>query len=1144
MSIEHKDNQEKASENSPQQEVFSEIQKKTQQEIHAKTKEFIDQDNQIQEIVSSANLKNPEIAQQIEKELQITKKINELHTEAQKLEKETLRVILQQNLNRAEKNLAELESNKEDSNGYQIKVSLAELEVVKAKGKLSLLDQDGGISKIVLEKETINEIQDKESIRKEFEEIKNRTLSGWEIINQRLASYGIDFLAYVEYEHSTNEEESRIFSEIQTLAESMHLDKDLDMLTNNHSLYGDFVLDSLDEFHDILIKKSIFSAAVENEDIDIYRIIEVYNDKISVLDVDEKIFSLLQARIKTGKEVEMQNFSAEEILSAWEQNPEISLSRSEMAPHMEKIKTYIQKLDQEGQYTQIFDIKNKLDFLRVASSYKISDSEDIIPVWMRSIIRNTDTIEKLLKKEISENAFVSTFLGSNYIIPISLIPNYFSVQEKQKYVEQFLQNPNVSADQIFEYADFLGVSVEFLISDKPNIAKTILLSEKKEITKELKERAIMTLSPGIFTGLVFEKEKALVNLLHLSGAEEKIKKSFELNSHTALTVLFHKDSEAKNPFLQIALQNARDDEFAVQVCSYKDVETLLSLPGAVEKVKSAFQVFLETGNYGASKNLIGNPRFSFLREGYTDDVSIQDILFEKLISASRLHAKEDQEQQIKETRLKNIQESFWVTNSPEKLPTPILATLEKFENQYGDKGRHLIALAITAYGTENPDGFARRMHTFENILNQYNPEAIPDGCKVSMGIEYEVTGSIANMYKEESFLGYKKDIQLVSESTNIGTGADAIHEIALKPNYNPYMLMAEVRLLQEAGFMDLNFKQYKDAPRGYHLSLVGDNGLHVNENMYFLNNLLTMTQLTGVTAGKEIIHTKNIHSKSFENFTDYIQSGERCEIKGMATDSVEQFEKSIMASHYAGIAIQLCDKYLGKEAILFGETGNNPQDFEKMLMTTGSLLQSFASDQERDIVYAWMKLKRDTIDAVGQHNNSFVDSEFHGYILTPQGEYIDTAEHVDVVRNKKLVEGKNIESEEFKQSIMISNDALFSSQRSDFVNALTAVNNIFLKPPQGDENSPVNAKSVLDTKKHAGYGGVMENRVEDSLFDNQKRLGDGYYYVQGASEEMIIHKSQILLNEFYNHMQELLQSKGRERERDRRSQEWLEYNAK
>jgi hypothetical protein len=1147
MSIEHKENQEKSYEFASRQESFSDIQKKVQQEIHATTKEFIDQDNQIQEIVNSANLQNPEIAQQIEKELRVTEKIGELHTEAQTLEKETLRTILQQNLDRAEKNLVELESNKEDSRSYQIKVDLAELEIIKAKGKLSLLDQDGGISKIISEKENINEIQDKEYIRKEFEEIKNRIMSGWEIINERLNHYGIDLSTCNLYEYSMDEEELRIYSEITSLVESTGLDKDFRLLEKKDSPYSEFMLSSLDEFKDPFIKKEVFSTAIGNKNADVCDLVDVYNSQIVLLDETKDIFVSLKERIKKEKQIAMQDFSAEEIISTWEQDPDISLNNTEIALHMEKIKQYIEQLDREHRYEEILGIKHRLDFLGPASGYKIGETETLMPVWMRPIIYlNKRLIDPVLQKTMTKDEFRLYFIDGGFITPISLIPDSFSDQEKEECVRGYLEKNSLSAELIFEYAQFLGVSVVSIVESRQKLIKTVLLSGDSYITPNEKKEIFQLLSPEECTRMIFnEKEtRVCLDLLNIDGTEEKTKKSLVYNHDLSYLVLFHKDVQVKEPFLSIALQHIRDDEFAVQVSSYSDAEHLMSLPGAKEKVQNAFQMFLEKGDYDVSKNLISNPRFSFLRDGYSENVSDKDILFEKLIDASRRYAKEDQEQQIKETRLKNIQESFWITNSPEKLPAPILATLEKFENQYGEKGKYLIALAIAAYGTENPDSFARHMHSFEKILNQYNPEAIPDGCKVSMGIEYEVTKEIANEYREESFLGYKKDIELVSESAHIGTGKDAIHEIALKPNYNPYMLMAEVKLLQEAGFFDLNFKQYKDAPRGYHLSLVGDNGLHVNENMHFLNNLLTMTQLTGVTAGKEIKNTKNIHSKSFENFTDYFQSGERCEIKGMATDSVEQFEKAIMTSHYAGIAIQLCDKYLGRETVLFSETGNNPQAFEKMLLATGSLLQPFVSDQERDIVYAWTKLKRNIMDAVGRHNNSFIDSEFHGYILTPEGEYIDTAEHIDVVRNKKLVEGRDIESDEFKQSIMISNDVLFSSQSSDFVNALTAVNSIFLKPPQGHENSPVNAKSVLDTKKYPGYGGVMENRVEDSIFDTQKELGDGYYYVQGASEEMIIHKSQIILNEFYNHMQELLQSKGRDRERDRRSQEWLEYNAK
>ena len=95
-----------------------------------------------------------------------------------------------------------------------------------------------------------------------------------------------------------------------------------------------------------------------------------------------------------------------------------------------------------------------------------------------------------------------------------------------------------------------------------------------------------------------------------------------------------------------------------------------------------------------------------------------------------------------------------------------------------------------------------------------------------------------------------------------------------------------------------------------------------------------------------------------------------------------------------------------------------------------------------------------------------------------------------------------------------------------FVNTLTNINNIFLKPPKDGDNSPINATSVLNTMKKENYGEIMDGKAQESTFDNGGEFRDGYYYIQGASEEMIIHKSQILLNHFNRNMDKLLQTKG------------------
>ncbi len=549
-------------------------------------------------------------------------------------------------------------------------------------------------------------------------------------------------------------------------------------------------------------------------------------------------------------------------------------------------------------------------------------------------------------------------------------------------------------------------------------------------------------------------------------------------------------------------------------------EEELNSPEMQEKVFIEFKRRAKGLNFEHIEKIMTN--FPSIREKYNGKNAhsiILDSAAEDIRAQDSLENKE-----IKLGRLKNIEDSFMVENEKEHLPPQIQESLEVFESKYGNKGKNLITLAVAAKGLGNPEALARELERIGNVLDRYDPTCIPDGAHVSMGIEYEATQSIVDEYDKESAFGYKKDSELISKAANIGRGLGGVHEFAPKPTYNPYMVMAEVRLMQEAGLFDLNFTKYENAPRGYHLSLGGDSGLRVDENMQFLNNTMTMAQLSGVEAGKNIRATKIIHQKQLDQFSDTRQGGVRCEIKGMATDSVEQFEKAILTAHHAGVAIQVSEKHLPNH-VQFAEVPDSADAFEGMLITTGAIKDRFNSTKEKEIVFEWAKLKRGMMDAVSQHNASFVESEFSGGFVDKKGEYVDTGENIDIMRNKKLVSEEELASTDFKNSITISESALFEAQQPSFVNALARTNNIFLKGPQGTNNSSVNAKAVLDVMKHENYGGIMDGRPQDSLFDRGGEVRDGYYVVQGASEEMITHKSQILLNKFNREMERLLQQK-------------------
>lgn len=744
----------------------------------------------------------------------------------------------------------------------------------------------------------------------------------------------------------------------------------------------------------------------------------------------------------------------------------------------------------------IFAVENidKFKEIDLESLYK---SEEIYKNRMRDVvdyINRATSLDEKQKSEIESKLF-AIYLKEGNMYDFNNVIEKLNIDDKEKNTKELQES--ALEGLIKKTSSIVGSSEQYFSMLQTYLEIPDEVFRTEEFKLEIKSAITTRSSLATFTSYTKNDNEFLAEKVGLT--QEEYKKAI----YDAIPIAASRDPRSFVTFLQI--NEIGEDAIEVKEFQGKIVET--------------FQDEIEKSRMYEALNLSKN--FPFLKDHVPGNLTIHDLIFQRIRNRDLGENKE-----VKEKSLKNIQESFWVSEKREKLPLEIKETLNKFEDQYGTKGKDLIALAISAYGVESPENFKSKMEKIEEVLNKYNPDTIPEGMKVSMGFEYEVTESVAKEYQKTSILGYKTDIGYINESANIGTGYDGIHEIATKPNYNPYMIMAEMKLMQDAGLLDLNFKRYTQASRGYHLSLVGDTGLQVNENMFFLHNAMTMAQLTGINAGREVEKAKGIHVQSdFDNFSDIRQGGVRCEIKGMATDSVEQFEKSIITAHHAGIAIQLSNKYLPGVAQL-GQVPNTAQDFEKMLKDTNSLSTDFESDQDRDIVYEWFKLKRSTVDAVGEHNKSFVDSEFNGSFINKDGEYVDHTDNIDVVQNRKRIDQVELKSQEFMDKLKINTVDLFESQKLQFVNTLAKINDVFLKPPAGDFNSPVNANSVLDNMKKENYGGFVDGRPQESIFERGGEFRDGYYYIQGASEEMITHKTQILLNHFNKNMERLLQNKG------------------
>lgn len=494
---------------------------------------------------------------------------------------------------------------------------------------------------------------------------------------------------------------------------------------------------------------------------------------------------------------------------------------------------------------------------------------------------------------------------------------------------------------------------------------------------------------------------------------------------------------------------------------------------------------------------------------------------------------------INNPELSKLNEGFKVSEQPELLPKSIQEKMSQFKNVHGLKGERLMGLAVSTYGINDEASFLKRIEKIEAVLNKYNPEAIPKNTKVSLGIEYEVGESIAGnagQYTKDTGLAYKTSIGVLNAVGDIRSGNDGVHEIATKPTDNPYLLIAEVKLLQEAGMFDFNFSRYPNASRGYHLSLGGERGIYKDDsNTRFMFNALTMTGNTGLLIGKEVSSIKSIHRKSLDEVNGVTYEGDRVEFKGMGCDSIEQFERSVLFMYNSGVATQVEKGLQGSVSEeLLSVVPDDFKEFDRFLEQNYPN-NDIVTNQEKEILFEWLTCKKQMVQAVKIHNESFIESEFYGTLMTPEGEYKDleldsnyATKRIRYFGNEKI----NVSAEQQKYTLK---QDLFSDQDTDFINTLTRANNLLifkearLNPNKIDSDTGRikqewmgNAPQLLTAMQGEGYNKDVPGTPYESIMDKGGEMRDGYYAIQGTSEYMITHRSQIILNRFNQRMQELL----------------------
>ncbi len=449
---------------------------------------------------------------------------------------------------------------------------------------------------------------------------------------------------------------------------------------------------------------------------------------------------------------------------------------------------------------------------------------------------------------------------------------------------------------------------------------------------------------------------------------------------------------------------------------------------------------------------------------------------------------------------------------------------------------------------------AMSLSKYERVLEQYNYNAIPEGLGVSLGCELEITRSTADGYKKLTGSSLKEDIVRLSRAAHIGSGADAVHEVATRPTTNPYLLLLEMQLLQDLEYIDLNFdrsEEYAQGSHSFHLTVGGESGLKVNDSMHFLQNSIITAGWGGLLAGaqgKRVSGGRGVTLRGRDpNGTNNVQVFDKAtssvEMRSISPDKMEPTQRAVLTSYHGGAAIQALEKFTNLSSdrlsgVFVKNNFTNETELFKELEDK-KYLKGEVDQKSQKIIFAWGRLLKDMDDAVEYHNTNFLMGETIGH-LDKDGVWIEREEFKGE-DNLKMFTGvvKTIDPtlsvEEYVGSTKIDYRTLFSSVNTDFSDKITKINNLFLKPDVRKERKDGEKENGDKTNALSMYENTMlgnsqpEYRDEDAylkgtVFQTLGERREGYYNAQGASERMITHATQIALLKFNKKLEELLRA--------------------
>ncbi len=468
--------------------------------------------------------------------------------------------------------------------------------------------------------------------------------------------------------------------------------------------------------------------------------------------------------------------------------------------------------------------------------------------------------------------------------------------------------------------------------------------------------------------------------------------------------------------------------------------------------------------------------------------------------------------------------------------------IEKYKKE--NKGRSIVVMLFAReYLPDRKiedviDRVSYNLRKYQEVVEKNSYDKIPEGLHASIGMEYEITSSTASGYQElTSQSSLKDDIARLSNAARIGSGRDAVHEIATRPTDNPYLMLLEMKLLHDIEYIDLNFNRsenYQKGARGFHLTIGGEKGISVNQESNFLQNAIIAASWGGVQAG-ESGHKVNggrgvsLRGRSrgdSNNIAFFKEATDSVELRSLSIDKQETLQRAVTTAFNGAIAIQAfreCFPDGSEKALEMLSDETKAKNLQEMIKSK--------DEKTAQLANLWLELLSKVDKAVKNHNSSFLDRETFGY-LDNNNVWVDVSDFGGEYNQKRfqsIIENidPTLSLKEYIKTTEINREELFKSFSIDLSDKLIKVNNLYLKPgtstisKEGKESSVfkgdnTNAASMLETTRFNNNDlEYYDNEFLDkTVFDTAGEKRSGYYTLQGGSELMLTHAVQKALLEF------------------------------